>query len=281
MKENEMKNYTQAPLPFQGQKRKFLKQFKAAISNLPDTTVFVDLFGGSGLLSHTAKNEKPHSRVIYNDYDNYTNRIKAIPHTNKLLADLRVIVGDYPRDKRINNELREKIMQRVKSEPGYVDYITLSSSLLFSMNYTTTFEQFEKQPLYNVIKRSDYNADDYLTGVEIVSMDYKNLFQAFANQSNVIFLIDPPYLSTDTSSYSSESYWKLADYLDVLETLKTGNYFYFTSNKSSVIELCHWVSTKTGGVNPFAGATQQNVNTTINYSSSYTDIMLYKLTNYE
>ena len=44
-------NYNQAPLPFQGQKRKFVKLFAEKIETLPDDTIFVDLFGGSGLLS--------------------------------------------------------------------------------------------------------------------------------------------------------------------------------------------------------------------------------------
>ena len=50
-----MKKYTQAPLPFQGQKRRFLKPFKTALESFPADAVYVDLFGGSGLLSHTVK----------------------------------------------------------------------------------------------------------------------------------------------------------------------------------------------------------------------------------
>ena len=46
------KNYTQAPLPFQGQKRKWNGDFKQALRHFDDCNVFVDLFGGSGLLSH-------------------------------------------------------------------------------------------------------------------------------------------------------------------------------------------------------------------------------------
>lgn len=275
-----MKSYTQAPLPFQGQKRKFLKQYRAAISSITTEAVFVDLFGGSGLLSHTTKCERPNSKVIYNDYDNYLHRLKAIPKTNKLLADLRKILAGYPKNKRITGTHRDAVLERVEAENGFVDFITLSSSLLFSMNYATTLEQFQKQPFYNVVKMSDYNADGYLEGVDIVSMDYRSLFNQFSEKQSVIFLIDPPYLSTNCTSYSAD-YWKLTDYLDVLDTLKTGNYFYFTSNKSSVIELCQWVSTRTGGLNPFAGATKQSVSTTMNYSSSYTDIMLYKFSKNE
>lgn len=45
------KNYTTSPLPFQGQKRNFIKQLKAALVNYPDNATYVDLFGGSGLLA--------------------------------------------------------------------------------------------------------------------------------------------------------------------------------------------------------------------------------------
>lgn len=50
-----MKNYTQAPLPFQGQKRRWNGAFKKALKEFDDCNVFIDLFGGSGLLARMAK----------------------------------------------------------------------------------------------------------------------------------------------------------------------------------------------------------------------------------
>lgn len=50
-----MKNYTQSPLPFQGQKRKFLSHVKQVLANSSNDATYVDLFGGSGILSHTIK----------------------------------------------------------------------------------------------------------------------------------------------------------------------------------------------------------------------------------
>ena len=73
-----MKQYTQAPLPFQGQKRRFLRQFKEALDQFSSTATYVDLFGGSGLLSHTVKQYYPKSNVVYNDFDNYSERIKML-----------------------------------------------------------------------------------------------------------------------------------------------------------------------------------------------------------
>ena len=94
------KMYLSAPLPFVGQKRMLAKEFMKVLEQYPDGTLFVDLFGGSGLLSHITKSLKPHSTVIYNDFDNYRFRMKHIPQTNQLLADIREMVGNsVPRHK--------------------------------------------------------------------------------------------------------------------------------------------------------------------------------------
>lgn len=50
--------YLSAPLPFVGQKRMFAKHFIEVIKQYPSGTVFVDLFGGSGLLSHITKQDR-------------------------------------------------------------------------------------------------------------------------------------------------------------------------------------------------------------------------------
>ena len=51
----------------------FLKHVKTVLTNtLIIMGTIVDVFGGSGLLSHTAKQLKPKATVIYNDFDGYT-----------------------------------------------------------------------------------------------------------------------------------------------------------------------------------------------------------------
>lgn len=274
--ESKKKIFTTAPLPFMGQKRKFLKQFKPVLLSYSPTATYVDLFGGSGLLSHTVKSVYPEARVIYNDYDNYRERLQNINRTNLLIADLRELLIGYQDDKKIDNNLKIKILQRVYQDEksGYVDYITLSSSILFSMKYVLSFEALEKETFYNTIRQSAYNADGYLDGLEIICVCYKEIFEKYKHLPNVVFLVDPPYLSTDVSTY--KNCWKLKDYLDVLEVLDGTKYFYFTSNKSSIIELYEWIETKTALSNPFAGASMETMNASINYNASYTDIMLYK-----
>ena len=274
------KQYLSAPLPFVGQKRMFAREFIQVLKRYPDDAVFVDLFGGSGLLSHITKYQKPGATVVYNDFDNYRQRLENIPRTNVLLDKIRAVVASVPRRKFLPKKTKETILRLIEQEEhryGYVDYITLSSSLLFSMKYATNLEELRKETFYNTVRKCDYNPClDYLDGLEIVSCDYKELFNKYKDMPDVMFLIDPPYLSTEVGTYTMN--WGLSDYLDVLQTLVGTNYIYFTSNKSSIIELCDWIGKNNALGNPFIGSEKVEFNAHMNYNSSYTDIMLYKKT---
>lgn len=272
------KNFTQAPLPFQGQKKRFLKAFREALPQFPKDAVYVDLFGGSGLLAHTVKQEYPEARVIWNDFDNYKQRLENIPNTNSLLEKLRESLIDYPRDDKIIGPKRQEVIQVLsdhETETGYLDYVSLSASLLFGGNYSSNLEEFCKKAFYNRIRLSNFEGSNFLENVERICEDYKIVHEKYKGDKTV-FLVDPPYLSTDVSSYSKESYWRLTDYLDVLSVLDKSSYFYFTSNKSQIVELCEWIETRTLTGNPFQGSTTSTTHNNLNYQSSYTDIMLYK-----
>ena len=271
------KIYTQAPLPFQGQKRRWNSEIKAALKDFTSCSVFIDLFGGSGLLSRMVKDARPDAFVIYNDFDGYQTRLRNVDKTNKLLSDIRALTNDVDKGTIIKGSKKDEILKRVEKadNEGYVDYITISSSLLFGTRYVTSFEKLQKEPtLYNNVRMSDYIVDDYLDGLEVVNEDYKDLFERWKYRPDVCFLIDPPYLSTDTGTYTGN--WMLKDYLDVLRTLKDTNYFYFTSNKSNIVELCEWMSREYAACNPFEGATVRKISSVMNFNAKYIDIMLYK-----
>lgn len=255
----------------------FARQFIEIIKQYPEGTVFVDLFGGSGLLSHITKHFHPESRVIYNDFDNYRLRIENIPRTNRLLELIRPIVSHFGHGKSIPGEARERIfslLEQEETENGYLDFITLSSSLMFSMKYRLSIRAMRKEVLYNKVRKSDYDpCPDYLAGLEVVSCDYRQLFERFKDVPGVVFLVDPPYLSTDVSTYHMR--WRLADYLDVLSVLPGHNFVYFTSEKSGIIELCEWMARSPLPGNPFAGCRRREFDATLNHTSRYKDIMLF------
>ena len=228
------------------------------------------------MLSHVTKRERPDVRVIYNDYDYYCNRLTHIRTTNEILRRIRPLLASVPPNKKLPDKLRTQILLIIKryAEKGYVDYITLGSSLLFSGKWATNYKELSKETMYNVIKQTDYNVDGYLEGLEITHEDYKDLFNRHKNDDNVLFLIDPPYLSTDNVSYSN--CWKLADYLDVLKLLKGTKYIYFMSNKSQIIELCEWLENNPTIGNPFTGTEMRTQQNRLNYLATFTDIMMIK-----
>ncbi len=271
------KMYLSAPLPFVGQKRMFAKDFIKVLKQFPESTVFVDLFGGSGLLSHITKCVRPDAVVVYNDFDNYRKRLENIPATNSLLADLRSIVEGCQKWKSITGETRNKVFERIlkeEKEHGYVDYITISSSLLFSMRYKLCLEAMKKETIYNRIRTSDYSIPkNYLDGITIVNKDYKDIFNQYRGVPNVVFLVDPPYLNTDVCTYQMS--WILTDYLDVLTLLKGCSFVYFTSNKSSILELCDWIDKNPFIGNPFKECQKIEFNANMNNNARYTDVMLY------
>jgi len=272
-------NYNQAPLPFQGQKRKFVKLFAEKIETLPDDTVFVDLFGGSGLLSRAAKDTKPMCRVIYNDYDDYHLRIANIANTNKLIAEIRGITGSMPRFQRLSSDVKEKILTVIakhEQDVGYVDYITISSSIMFSSKYVLSLDGLRKESFYNSVKKQDYDrASGYLDGLEICKCDYMRLFDEFKNNEKAFFICDPPYLNTDVTTYKMN--WTLRDYLRVLNCLRASQFAFFTSEKSSLVELLEWLEDKFSYNNPLKKANEYRIRTTVNGTAGYEDIMLLKI----
>lgn len=240
--------YIQAPLPFQGQKRDFLVQFRQVLQNFPKDAVFVDLFGGSGLLSHTIKAVYPSATVVYNDFDDYVKRLLNVATTNEILDKIREITKDAPKQKRLNDAQKSsiiKILKQAEKEKKYIDYHTISTSILFTMNYFTSILELEKMTLYNNCKLKNYSADGYLDGLEIVKKDYKTIIKLAKNTPNVVFIVDPPYLNTDCVSYKSANFWTLKHYLDILTALKNQRFIYFTSSKSGIVDLCEWLGKHT------------------------------------
>lgn len=261
-----------------GQKRRFVRDFKEVLKRFDDVETIVDLFGGSGLLAHVAKRECPEKRVVYNDFDGFCTRLENVSVTNEILRHIRPIMAEVPPNKRVPQDLRDRILAIItdyENKGCYVDYLTLSASILFSGKWVKSFQDLTKQTMYNVIKQSDYDVEGYLDGLEVVHADYKEVFASFPDNRKTLFLIDPPYLSTEVGSY--ECYWKLGDYLDVLKLLVSTRYIYFTSNKSQIVELCWWLDENAASLgNPFRDAEMRKRYNNLNYQATFTDIMLVK-----
>ena len=182
-------NYTRAPLPFVGQKRRFLNHFKTLlkqhIPNDGEGWTIVDAFGGSGLLAHTAKQVLPKARVIYNDFDGYAERLQNINDTNKLRTIIADLLAHYPRNQKLPETLKKAVQAALNSFGGYIDLDCMASWLLFRGRQTTDLNDLIYNHTYfNHVRLSDYpSADDYLDGVEVVSKSYHELLPEFQDNS--------------------------------------------------------------------------------------------------
>ncbi|HDR0674205.1 TPA: hypothetical protein QBZ70_001467 [Pasteurella multocida] len=277
------KQFKQAPLPFTGQKRMFLKYFKQVLDeNIQgdgeDWTI-IDVFGGSGLLSHTARCLKPKARVIYNDFDWYSERLNHITETNQLRELLYQTVKEIiPKNKLISKRLKEEIINKINNFNGYKDVNCLSSWLLFSGQQVGSLDELFKQRFYNRIRKNDYVlAEGYLDGLEIVNESFHQLLPKFQNKEKVLMVLDPPYICTRQESYKQATYFDLIDFLRLIHLTKPP-FIFFSSTKSEFIRFLEYTQEdRVDNWQVFEGYKRIVVNASINVSGKYEDNIIYKL----
>lgn len=231
--------YNSAPLPFQGQKRNFIKQFRELIKDefrAHRNGIFIDAFGGSGLLSHNIKQIYPNARVIYNDYDNYSERLANIEATNEILRSIAPITEKYKKNEKVSEEDREKIIKIIDEyiKRGYfIDWLTLSSRLLFSGKYAHNENEFKKEKTFFIASPNTplYQANSYLKGVEIVRKDAMELIKEFENE-DVVLILDPPYLQTNKAGY--KCFCGLRDFLKLIRLVREP-FIFFSSENTDIL----------------------------------------------
>lgn len=206
-------------------------------STLPQGATVVDLFGGSGLCSHTIKQARPDLIVIWNDYDDYQSRLDHIGVTNEQCEAFRHITESLDKYNRIDKDtpLHKAIFDYL-AQQKYVDWETICSTLMFSSNGNRKLNP--ARHLYKCVPKSPYSADGYLDGVTRVQMDYRELMKK--TPKDAILVVDPPYLMTTLERYAKqqdELSWGVAEHLHLLNYIKGHKFIYFSSSKSEILEL--------------------------------------------
>lgn len=248
--------YNKPPLPFIGNKKNALKNLKIALhdllaaGNITEETVFYDVFGGSGLVSHFIKKEFPNNRVVWNDYDNYKSRLDILHETEQHRQKIVSILHGLE----IKNKIPEKECQAIKDYlKNYenFDYITLSSYILFSGNYAENEKDFlSRKTYYSRVSYSPLQKCGYLLGVERVCLDFRDCIQkAYKEAGNNAFLVlDPPYIQTEKGHY--KNFFGLKDFLELVSLMRKP-YIYFSSAKSEILHFIDFCNNNENFTNVF------------------------------
>lgn len=254
------------PIPFQGNKKLWKNKFINIIKEMGEYDIYVDLFGGSGILSHWVKHIFPSSTVIYNDFDKYEDRCKQIKETNEILTRCREVCKDLKKKQPLSEEQTKEI-KKIFKEYSNPDLLTLNSQLHYTKRIDKNFKSFDdffKEKLYNNLNGNDFKeTGTYFEGLQIYSKDWHELFEEITKKykdKKILFIMDPPYLYTDKSQYKN-NYWLLNDYLKLFEIIAGFDSLLFSSDVSGFKELID--------------ATNKYFKTNINYKYIYN--RMYKI----
>lgn len=232
-----MKNYITSPLPFKGQKRFYIRQIQElARLEFAECTTFVDLFGGSGFVSHTIKQARLDANVVWNDYDNFQYRIQQIPQTNQQLRKIREILKNVGDTLLVQGNEKTELLAYLATLPEEADWITLSQNILFPQNYASTKTEMLNNTFYNRCRVSDIpDIDGYLADVIRVEGDWTEIYEQYKDTPNVCFIADPPYVLTDNSGYKNSM--NLRETCKLLSALRDYPFLIFCGGVSVFDEL--------------------------------------------
>lgn len=259
---NKVKLLFKAPLPFLGQKRNWLKYLPPLVA--PDlinsnnfskynNSTWVDMFGGSGLLSHNLKLLMPNANIIYNDFDGYTNylteeSIQILLEINEQVISILKKYENIEKARRLDDDDMQSI--RTVFDAYYKKYgeklyrrqiyswVVFSAAMMDSIDEISKKEKFwhrgRRGGAGTQFKHHIRNWKEYLKGVNILKhIDFKILLDKYKTDKNAVLIADPPYLNTTQGDYKGGFNKEQFDYL--IDNLRPP-FIAFSSSKN---ELCN------------------------------------------
>lgn len=179
--------YIQAPLPFIGQKRFWIKDYCDLILSLPAYSRIFDAFGGSGLLARLAKDTRPDLTVTTTDLDDqYKSRLELVDDTNEILNEMRAAGGyrDDDRYERYSREVEEKL---VKIAEKAKDKVTVNCNLYVK----------ESKTIRAKLRTVDYDknlCEHWYDGLNRINTPITP--ETYKQNEYDIYILDPPYYNT-------------------------------------------------------------------------------------
>lgn len=235
----------QPPLAFMGNKRNMIKHIKEVLQDMQNSgminkdTIFLDIFGGSGLISHNIKVWYPQNEVIWNDFDNYKERLDNIKDAEKLRQELYKMLKDKQHNDKLETQTKQKVIDFLEEfqKNHFIDYINLSVYLLFSGNYVNNLKELKKHGFYNAVAKSPIRELGYLKNVKMVIQHFRDLMDIYSTIKNKVLILDPPYLQTQKGNYKDR--FTLKQFFELIERIK-GPYIFFGSKNSDIVEAFNY-----------------------------------------
>lgn len=215
-------------MPYRGSKWKFRNQIYDGLKDIKfenENLKIFDLFGGSGSLSLIFKTLYPKAQIVLNDYDVIIEKDgeniidKSLTLTNEVLNKIRTTLTpeDFNKEKIINSDKIHTIINEYKEQLD--KDIIATQAIASNINFNGRYE-LNAATYWNRIKKTNYEMYYHnFEGIKIIHDDFEKVLKDESEKEEKditkLFLLDPPYLYTDTTGYNTK-YWKLSKYLFML-----------------------------------------------------------------
>lgn len=222
--------FREPPLAFSGNKKYWAAELMDEASLLPPGATVWDVFGGSAVCARCIKDARPDVRVIWNDFDNYSDRLRHIAESEELRKTLYRMfggVGDAslcrpltPDEARAFHEVCVAHHQRF----GFFDDLLVRR--WSSIGCPKGFYDLNNPPekLFSRVPRTPLkvaDAERWLDGLEITRCEARQL----PIQDGDFVILDPPYVETTCSEYRGSG--TLRPLRDAYNILRRRNFILF------------------------------------------------------
>lgn len=199
------------------------------VSNFPKCSIFVDTFGGSGVVLDSLLKIEKNIRYVYNDADEKIfNFFKVLRENHKELSNL-VFFTPYSR-----KFFEESI--EILNASEYIDMDDIEKALRFLVvnrqsfgskmenHWSITKNGEINYKTWNSMSESIYRTALLWKNVFLENLDYKELIRKW-DDKNTLFYLDPPYEYVESDYYevNKKTLFSHIEMFDILQTIQ-GSY---------------------------------------------------------
>ena len=221
---NVNRGFCAPPLPFSGNKKYWAGELYDEAMLIPPGVTVWDVFGGSGVCARCIKDARPDLRVVWNDFDGFSDRLRHIDETEEIRRQLLRLVGGEGDAAGNGSRLRcplsaeqaasvQDLCARALKKYGFLDGLSIRRWL--SIGAVKSAYNPDKPPadLYARVPRLPLRVSDairWLDGLETIRDDVQNL----VIPSGDYLILDPPYAASVCDEYRGR------DTFSILKTVR-------------------------------------------------------------